>query len=226
MFQGFTERTFDFLWELQLHNERPWFMEHKAEFESAVRQPFLALAGDTLRLMQTRFPKNDFQIHISRIYRDARRLFGRGPYCESLWFSIQRGDDKARGPRFWFDIDSEGYAHGMGFWDAKPVFGETFRRMIDAQPKKFEELVLSLPDREHLKIDGTEYKRPKGSRGEVIDPWYNRKAPGVEYHAQFGKAVLTPELPELLVNAYAELMPLYGFFLTAHQLSLESEDEL
>jgi uncharacterized protein (DUF2461 family) len=36
MFQGFTERTSGFLWDLSFNNERPWFLEHKAEFETVL----------------------------------------------------------------------------------------------------------------------------------------------------------------------------------------------
>ena len=46
---------------------------------------FKALAAQTHELMQQRFPDMDCRLHVSRIYRDARRLFGRGPYKDHLW---------------------------------------------------------------------------------------------------------------------------------------------
>lgn len=33
MFTGFTKQTSEFLWELAFNNERPWFLEHKEQFE-------------------------------------------------------------------------------------------------------------------------------------------------------------------------------------------------
>ena len=85
MFQGFSKETGEFLWELSFHNERPWFLEHKEQFERVLNQPFKALAQETAELLQARFPDMQVQCHVSRIYRDARRLFGRGPYKDHLW---------------------------------------------------------------------------------------------------------------------------------------------
>ena len=44
MFQGFSKKTGEFLWELAFNNERPWFLAHKDEFEEYVNAPFKALA--------------------------------------------------------------------------------------------------------------------------------------------------------------------------------------
>ena len=73
-FKGFTPQTGAFLWELSFHNERPWFLAHKEEFETVLNRPFRALCAQTLALMRERFPARDFDAHVSRIYRDARRL--------------------------------------------------------------------------------------------------------------------------------------------------------
>ena len=88
MFQGYTQGAVDFLWGLALNNERPWFQAHKEEYEQYLHQPFLALAEDVKQKMEERFPGLAPAIHISRIYRDARRLYGRGPYNDHLWFSL------------------------------------------------------------------------------------------------------------------------------------------
>ena len=79
MFNGFTKETSEFLWELSFHNERPWFQEHKDQYLRVLHEPFHALAEDTRALMAENWPLSDFDLHVSRIYRDARRLFGRGP---------------------------------------------------------------------------------------------------------------------------------------------------
>ncbi len=96
MFNGFTPAAGDFLWELAFNNERVWFNEHKEQFEQTVNEPFKALAAETQALMCSRFPEMDCRLHVSRIYRDARRLFGRGPYKDHLWFSIKHGKDPSR----------------------------------------------------------------------------------------------------------------------------------
>ena len=88
MFEGFTQETSEFLWELSFNNERPWFLAHREQFERCLNRPFRALAQESLRLLSERCPERDFRMHVSRIYRDARRLFGRGPYKDHLWFTL------------------------------------------------------------------------------------------------------------------------------------------
>ena len=119
-FTGFTRDTSDYLWDLAFHNKRPWFQEHKDRFLRVLKDPFDALARETLDLMQARFPDRPFQMHVSRIYRDARRLFGRGPYKDHLWFTVWSGADKHDNPAFWFELSASGYEYGMGFFEARP----------------------------------------------------------------------------------------------------------
>lgn len=69
MFQGFSKKTGEFLWELAFNNERPWFLAHKDEFEEHVNAPFKALAEECFALMEQRYPALDCRVHVSRIYR-------------------------------------------------------------------------------------------------------------------------------------------------------------
>ena len=121
MFQGFSKKTGEFLWELAFNNERPWFLAHKDEFEEYVNAPFKALAGECFALMEQRYPALDCRVHVSRIYRDARRLFGRGPYKDHLWFSIKASQVLLEGPMFWFEVGAADYSYGMGFYSATPA---------------------------------------------------------------------------------------------------------
>lgn len=216
MFQGLTERSVDFLWELALHNERPWFQAHKEEFEAVLRQPFRELAQEVLGMMQEKLPAYDLQLHISRIYRDARRLFGRGPYQDNLWFSLQKGDTRSRGPLFWFELGKDGTSHGVGFWDCSPQQAERFRKKIDAAPARFEGIIGAIPCPERLKLWGEEYKRPKADRGPLLNPWYNRKSVSAGYENSFGPRLFSQELPALLTESFLPLLPLYDFLLEVY----------
>lgn len=213
MFEGFTKQTSDFLWELAFNNERPWFLEHKAEFEQVLNQPFKALAADTAELMAQRFPRRSFQLHISRIYRDARRLFGRGPYKDHLWFSLKSGEILLEGPMFWFEVGAADFSYGMGFYSATPAQMEAFRKKIDANPARFERLAKGVMKNKDFRVTGEEYARPKGSYSPVIDQWYNRKRLGIEVCRDFGGDALSGKLPEILVDCYEKLMPMYDFFM-------------
>lgn len=212
-FQGFSPETGAFLWELSFHNERPWFLSHKEEFERVLHRPFQALAADCLRGMDARYPELGFQVHLSRIYRDARRLFGRGPYKDHMWLILHVGSRHAQGPAFWFELGPATYNYGLGFWDASSAVMDELRRRIDANPAAFERLVGELAP--GWKLWGEPYKRPKGERGPVIDPWYNRRFLSVGWEKDLGGEAFEARLPELLCERFAALMELHALFVSA-----------
>ena len=211
MFTGFTKQAGDFMWELAFNNERPWFMEHKAQFEELVNTPMKALAAETAELMRKRCPERELTMHVSRIYRDARRLFGRGPYKDHLWFMIYDETVKNAGPVFFFEFGKGEYGYGMGFYDATSAQMEAFRKMVDANPARFERLAAPIEDSEFT-VHGEEYKRKKAERGGVIGKWYNRKRIYVSCYRDFDGTGLEKDLPERLCDAFVRLMPMYDYF--------------
>lgn len=225
MFSGFTKETSEFFWELTFNNERPWFLAHKEQFERCVNQPFRDLAMDTFALMKERCPKFEGNVHIARIYRDARRLFGRGPYKDHLWFSIKDVELLSQGPMFWFQIGASDFSYGMGFYDATPGQMEAFRRSLDANPARFLRLVRSIEKTGRFTIEGEEYKRPKADKGPELNPWYNRRRIGLEHREAFGGVALSPQLPEVLAQAFEQLMPMYQFFMEIYRAAGENAAE-
>ena len=214
MFEGFTKETGEFLWELRFNNERPW----------CLNRPFRALAQESWRLLSERYPERDFRVHVSRIYRDARRLFGRGPYKDHLWFSLYTSD-KNEGPSFWFEIGTAGYTYGLGFWSMRPALMERFRRAVDANPARFERLARQAEALPGLRLLGEEYRRPKGDRGELLNRWYNRKYLTMEFSGDFGGDLFSPALAQILCGAYGSLMPMHDFLAEVWEAAREEERE-
>ena len=217
MFQGFSQATGDFIWSLALNNDRTWFMAHKDEFEAVFNQPFKALAADTCALMRERWPDRSFQFHVSRIYRDARRLFGRGPYKDHLWFTIYDGARHNIGPMLWFELDGTSHSYGAGFWDDAVDVAQAFREKIDEDPARFERMIEDLARHGEYRLWGEEYKRPKGDRGPVINPWYNRKHISVGYQYGYGGQLYSPELPRIVADAFDWLLPFFDFYTEAYR---------
>lgn len=206
MFHGFTPEAPEFFWDLAFNNERDWFAAHKEEFIRKVETPFKALAADTFARVKDRWPGEDFCLHLSRIYRDARRLYGRGPYKDNLWFSIQLGNQRGERPMFWFEIGKEAYSYGMGFWDAAAPFAAAWREYIDGHTARFREMLEELGP---CHLWGQPYARPKKTVDPLIDPWYNRRQVAAGWEFGCGGDLYTEALPEILLQAYEKLMPLY-----------------
>ena len=216
MFQGFSQATGDFLWGLAMNNDRTWFLAHKQEYEDALNGPFHALAADTLEALNRRFPDRAFQVHLSRIYRDARRLFGRGPYKDHLWFAIYGGERHTVGPMFWFEVGAMDWSCGLGIWEESADVAAAWRAAIDAEPERFTRLVQGVAAQGPYRLWGDLYKRPKADRGELLNPWYNRRHISVGWEQGYGGPLFTPELPGVLVDRYAALMPMHDFMHKAY----------
>ncbi len=208
-FNGFTMETSQFLWDLAFHNERPWFQEHREQFLRVLKEPFDALGRETLALVQAAHPEEPWQLHVSRIYRDARRLFGRGPYKDHLWFTVWNGVGRHDSPAFWFEISASSWGCGMGFYDAPAGQMEVYRQYIEDHPREMEALARRLNRQKTFSLTGEDYKRPKKDMGPLLNPWYNKKWVGVTAEYDFGGAVLSPDLPSILAEGYEFLMPYY-----------------
>ena len=102
MFQGFSQNAIDFLWGISLNNERGWFMAHKQDFTDYVDIPMRELGKEVFSALAEDYPRQDWRLHVCRIYRDARRLHGRGPYKEHLWFTIERPHERFESVRALF----------------------------------------------------------------------------------------------------------------------------
>ncbi len=213
-FEGFPKDLPDFLWGLSFNNERPWFNEHRDDFERCLDTPIHALAEDVRAAMDRKFPGQATALHVSRIWRDARRLFGRGPFKEHMWFSLGvSGEIYTPTPQFWFGIDAKSWEAGMGCWNMKGDMLERWRGRIDADPKRLEKIVRALNKRGDLAPYWEVYKKPKGDPGPLLYDWYNARAIELGCKVWFEPDPPGKELLERVVDIYTALMPLYQYLL-------------
>ena len=211
-FEGFPKDLPDFLWGLSFHNERPWFQEHRADFERCLNVPIQALAGDARQIMQERHPGLAPALHVSRIWRDARRLFGRGPFKEHMWFSLGlSGEIYTPLPQFWFGIDAKSWEAGMGCWNMQGELLERWRASIDARPAKLARIVRALNKHPELEHDWQVYKKPKGDPGPLLYDWYNARAVELGKKVWFEPDPPGKELLEQVLDIYETLLPLYQY---------------
>ena len=105
MFTGFTDETVDFMWGIRFNNERAWFEAHKEIYLTHFYQPMRELGDELYDYIAAKRPDLGLIRKVTRIYRDVRRLHGRGPYKESLWFSIEQPSEEwTAHPTFWFEL--------------------------------------------------------------------------------------------------------------------------
>lgn len=215
MFQGFSQETVDFLWGIRFNNERSWFEEHKQQYLDLLAAPMKELAVQTQQAMEEAYPKLQLQVKVSRIYRDARRLHGRGPYKDHLWFVLARPKSVASqgaSPCLYFEIAPEYHSVGMGYYSATPLTMAKFRARVDRDPKPMERLARQLELQDRFVLEGPMYARPKGNPGKLLEPWYNRKSLAVCWDRNCEGSLFTPQLAQEVLESFRFLMPYYQYF--------------
>lgn len=215
-FSGYSEQTVEFLWSLRLNNSKEWFLAHKQDYERLMLEPTKALANAAFEHMREKYPKYDWKLHISRIYRDARRLHGRGPMNDHLWFTVYT--DKAVHPAFYFGFEPEGFDYGMGCWSEGQVLMQRFRRQAAADPGPAEKLARCFAQQSEFVLWGQPYKKQKYQAGPLLTDWVNRRELGFHSQHLHGEDSFGPGLRDRLISAYDWLMPYYQFFSTLPEL--------
>lgn len=215
MFAGYCEKTLDFMWGIRFNNNREWFLAHKEEYLQYLYQPTMDLGREVYERFTEKFPKLGLNLHVCRIYRDARRLHGRGPYKDHLWLTLRHENDVwTRQPVFWFEVTPEGWSYGVGFWNASAQTMAAMRRDMDESPQRLEKLTRRLQKDGRFEIQGQEYARKKGEPSKLLAPWYNRKDISLGCNREFDDLVCSPELVDALVDGFAFLEPYYQYFLS------------
>lgn len=216
MFEGFSQETVDFMWGIRFNNRRDWFEAHKSIYLSSFYEPMKALGAELQQRLTERFPESGLNLKISRIYRDARRLFGRGPYKDHLWLSLFRWDQEEDGARpvLWFELSPDGWSYGMGFWCAKAVVMAKHRARMDRNPGPVLELAKQLEAQTEFVLDGPEYSRPKAAPCPELERWYNKKSLAVIHEEPLSELLYSHDLADRLAEGLAFLMPYYDYFST------------
>lgn len=211
MFTGFTDETVDFMWGIRFNNERAWFEAHKEIYLTHFYQPMRELGDELYDYIAAKRPDLGLIRKVTRIYRDVRRLHGRGPYKESLWFSIEQPSEEwTAHPTFWFELMPEGWTCGMGYYMPKPLTMAKLRARIDRDPKPLERLARRL-EKSEFRLEGAEYKRSKGDPGGLLATWYNRKSIAISRDENCGGLLFQPELAEQVIQGFRFLKPYYEY---------------
>lgn len=215
-FTGFTPKTIDFMWNIRLNNNKPWFEEHKDEYQRDLQFPMKALGQAVFEGITTDYEKYGFIHKVSRIYRDARRVRDGNPYKDCMWFSIEKPypkDVESSGIlTFWFDLHPEGWSYGLGYYAAKAATMEQVRAKIDDNPKKFEKLIDLFASQEEFQLDGPSYVRQKQAPTEKTQEWYNKKSFSLIHSSDNYEELFSAALIDRIIQGFTFLMPFYDYF--------------
>ena len=216
MFTGFTDETVDFMWGIRFNNERSWFEAHKEIYLEHFYRPMVELADEIYAFLREQRPDYGLVRKVTRIYRDARRLHGRGPYKESLWFTVEQPSEQwTAHPVFWFELMPEGWTCGMGYYMPRPVTMAKLRARIDRDPGTMEKMMRALSRQETFVLETEDYRRPKSAApSPLLDPWYRAKSFSITHSDKLTDALFSREIVDWLKEQLPFLLPWYDYFVT------------
>ncbi|MPM01564.1 hypothetical protein SDC9_47804 [bioreactor metagenome] len=215
MFQGFTDKTLNFMWNIRFNNEKSWFEAHKDEYKIVLKKPMHELGREIYTTIAENHKELDLQLHISRIYRDARRLHGKGPYKDHLWFSLRQASEEwTDKPVFWFELTPESWSYGLGYYSAKALTMEKLRARIDNNLKPLTQLASELAGQKEFILEGDEYVKPKRDPGAPLSDWYNKKNFSLIHEEDVSQTVFSPDLAERIKHGFEFLIPFYRYFIS------------
>jgi len=138
-FNGFGDKALAFFRALDFHQNREWFQENRALYESDVLGPlgaFIAELNDACvaqGLPMRGTPKGS----IFRIHRDIRFSKDKRPFKTHAGAVMTRSGTKSDPGLFYVHIAPEGCFAAVGFYDLEPRQLAAFRQAIVTAPERF-----------------------------------------------------------------------------------------
>jgi uncharacterized protein (TIGR02453 family) len=165
----FDPEFFQFLADLQEHNDREWFAANKQRYETEVLEPTLAFIEDFGYRLQEISPHMRADPRrvggsMFRIYRDTRFAKDKTPFKThtGMHFRHVRAKD-VHAPGFYLHLaPGEVYA-GSGIWRPDTQTANRIREAIARNPKGWRAAVHAAPFTDRLTLGGEQLKRiPSG----------------------------------------------------------------
>jgi len=136
----FSTELFHFLARLKRNNNRDWFLAHKEEWETCVRQPVLRFIADFAE------PLSDITPHLVadprpargsmfRIYRDTRFSHDKRPYKANVAMRFSHRGKDVHSPGFYFHLEPGGCFAAAGLWHPEPLTLLKVRNAIVSRPE-------------------------------------------------------------------------------------------
>ncbi len=147
-------RAFALLKELEANNHRDWYIEHKKELETELREPIERLLETvTAKLSRTALPLRGSKKSMFRMNRDVRFSANKLPYKLTVSGVLTSdGTKKASDGLVYVHCDAEGGFVAGGFYLPETAWLEPVRRRMIEQPKAWTKVLKAL-DKAGLSLD-------------------------------------------------------------------------
>ena len=145
-FRGFGPKALAFFTALKFHQDKAWFEDNRALYQSDVFEPMAALLDDLSEAFAARkIPlKAEGKRSIFRIHRDVRFARDKSPYKTHCGATLTRSGRKMEQGLVYLHIDPEGSFVAAGFHIPEPAELARLRQAIAAKPAKVKAMQAAL----------------------------------------------------------------------------------
>jgi uncharacterized protein (TIGR02453 family) len=215
-FTGFTLAATQLFADLAANQDRAWFNEHKALYDTAVKAPMAALIGELAgELARRNIPLTaDPARAMFRIHRDVRFSRDKAPYKTHAGAVLTRDGKKDNPGLLYIHLDPTGSFVAAGFYHAEPPLLARLREAMAWRADEFQALEA------HLHGNGLEFDRdeslarlPRGFDQHAASPVaYALKLRNLVVHRPVKPASLRkPALVGEIADFAAVALPLLEF---------------
>ena len=139
------KKLIQFLQSLQKNNNRPWFEEHRPDYENA-KSSFLVFVDQVLKTITTFDPSVANLLAKDctfRINRDVRFSKDKRPYKNNMSAYFNRGGKKGAGAGYYIHIEPGKSFAAAGIWMPEPAELARIRQEIDYNFPEWKKIIQS-----------------------------------------------------------------------------------
>ncbi|GET45591.1 DUF2461 domain-containing protein [Capnocytophaga felis] len=216
------EEIFSFLKELSQNNNRPWFAEHKNDYENAK-----AKVENFFRAIYNEIAKGDFlgEMKMYRIYKDVRFSKDKTPYKTHFGLYFPRKQPRYRGG-YYVHLSPDETFVGGGFFAPNKEDLYRIRKEIELDGEGFEKVMQSEGIQKYYegKLWGDELKTaPKEfDKNDPMIHYIRKKQFLLKYDFCTDK-VLKLDFQQEVIQAFEAMRPFFDFMTTALTTNLNGE---
>ena len=220
----FNDKTFRFLRALARNNSRPWFEEHRKDYEAHLKGPFQRLIADLEPDLLTISPHYRADPRgnggsLFRIHRDTRFSNDKTPY--KTWGGARFFHARSKqvpAPSFYLHIQPGNSFLGGGIWHPEPEVQRRIREFLVDNPAGWQAVKSPAFRRRYEFWGDTLVRPPRGFPADhpLIDD-LKRKDFTAGY-ALDDEVVLGPRLRQAVVSGFKGVAPLVDYLCAALEL--------
>jgi len=207
--------TLQFIKDLAVNNNKPWFDANKERFENAKKdfEEFVNEVLSGLGKADSAYKEIAAKDCIFRIYRDVRFSKDKTPYKSHFGAHINKGGKKMNNAAFYMHLEPGKCFAGGGMWMPEADKLKAIRQEIDYNFPAFKEIV-DEPKFVALfgKLEGEQLKSvPKGYEATNPAAEYLKMKSFVASHQISDEVLMSPGATKKCVEVYNTMQPLIDF---------------